>query len=116
MEKKQNSKGIIIIFALLYLLSRLVYFIFALSFGFLFGDVILMVVILVIACCYSTSNNRERKGMSIEEYEQELIDLEKEEEERQDIENLNPFPRSKKKKINSGKKYLDLSVEHVCFR
>jgi len=43
-----------------------------------------MVVILVIACCSSTSTNGERKGMSIEEYEQELIDLEKEE--RKDME------------------------------
>jgi len=48
--KKGDWAGVIMIFALLYLLGRLVSYISIMN-GFLYGDVVLMVVILFIACC-----------------------------------------------------------------
>jgi len=49
--KKGDWAGVIIIFALLYLLSRLVGWVGMWYFLYPFGDVVLMVVILFIACC-----------------------------------------------------------------
>ena len=53
--KKDDLIKVIIIFALLYLLNRLVVFIGA-SNGFFEGDILLMIAILVIACCFTATS------------------------------------------------------------
>lgn len=56
--------GVIIIFALLYLLNRLVSFI-GLWYGFFYGDIVLMIVIIFLACCILGSSG-ERLSDSFE--------------------------------------------------
>ena len=71
--KKNDWLGVIIIFTLLYLLSRAVNLI---SVLFLFEDIILMVVILFIAFCFFDSGSSSRDGANLDNAYSEFLRME----------------------------------------
>jgi len=55
--KTEEWMGVIIIYALLYLLNRIVSFV-SLSAGFFYGDIVLMIVILFISWCIAGKDSK----------------------------------------------------------
>ena len=71
--KKDEFLGVIAIYVLLYLLTRLVTFISVMN-GFFEGDIILMVVILFLVCCFSIKSG---EGINVSLVQREIAKRDK---------------------------------------